>query len=276
MPLSTANAVLVSGSLNKTEAWVRSQLQSLLGSLAAEHPDCLSIHPSGLGLPQIRVEDVRSLIEFLSLKSQQTSRRIVILWEAEKMNLAASNALLKILEEPPTTALLILVSRHPRCLLATVRDRCMKIRLGFEAAGPQPLSEQEEVVLKALECLQQDSKTLLDTAEDLAEKFTVQQLLYFLMKLGYWIVIAHSTVGQFPANHGLTPGQQEGILNLNRGMGSGIWAWLKALYEQQRILLQDGVTLNAVLLIEHLLIQWLMLGNQGRKALDGQRIVLNH
>jgi DNA polymerase-3 subunit delta' len=84
----------------------------------------------------IIVEDVREIAGFMRLTAAEEGWRIVIVDGAEEMNRNAANALLKILEEPPRRALLLLVSHSPGQLLPTIRSRCRRCRL---AALPQPL-----------------------------------------------------------------------------------------------------------------------------------------
>ncbi len=73
---------------------------------------------------EIVVDDVRKLCEFLSLTPGEGEWRVAIVDGAEAMNRNAANALLKVLEEPPSRALLILVSHAPGRLLPTIRSRC--------------------------------------------------------------------------------------------------------------------------------------------------------
>ena len=84
----------------------------------------------------IVVEDVREISSFMRLTAAEEGWRIVIVDGAEEMNRNAANALLKILEEPPRRALLLLVSHTPGQLLPTIRSRCRRCPL---AALPQPL-----------------------------------------------------------------------------------------------------------------------------------------
>ena len=77
----------------------------------------------------IAVKHVRQLTDFLRVLPQRGRARVALLWPAEAMNLAASNALLKILEEPPRGTHLVLVSRAPTQLPATIRSRCRQVRL---------------------------------------------------------------------------------------------------------------------------------------------------
>jgi DNA polymerase-3 subunit delta' len=75
----------------------------------------------------IRVDDVRKINEFLAKTSFNDGWRVVIIDSADDMNKNASNALLKILEEPPARTLLLLISHNPGELLPTIRSRCAKL-----------------------------------------------------------------------------------------------------------------------------------------------------
>jgi DNA polymerase-3 subunit delta' len=79
---------------------------------------------------EIRAVDVRRLAGFFGLTLPDGGRRVVILDCADEMNATAANALLKMLEEPPAGAVLLLVSHRPSRLLPTIRSRCRDLRLG--------------------------------------------------------------------------------------------------------------------------------------------------
>ena len=79
---------------------------------------------------QIAVEDVRKINGFMSLTPAEGGWRVVVVDGAEELNLASANALLKILEEPPPRAILLLVCSAPGRLLPTIRSRCRRLRLG--------------------------------------------------------------------------------------------------------------------------------------------------
>jgi DNA polymerase III subunit delta' len=78
---------------------------------------------------EIVVEDAREIAGFFRLTAAEEGWRIVIVDGAEEMNRSAANALLKILEEPPRRALLLLVSHSPGRLLPTIRSRCRRFPL---------------------------------------------------------------------------------------------------------------------------------------------------
>ncbi len=78
---------------------------------------------------QITVEEVRKLGGFFGLSSADGGNRVVIVDSADEMNTSASNALLKVLEEPPRNATLFLISHAPARLLPTIRSRCRELQL---------------------------------------------------------------------------------------------------------------------------------------------------
>src|SRR6516225_10538730 len=78
---------------------------------------------------EIVVEDAREITSFFRLTAAEEGWRIVIVDGAEEMNRSAANALLKILEEPPRQALLLLISHSPGLLLPTIRSRCRRFPL---------------------------------------------------------------------------------------------------------------------------------------------------
>ncbi|MFN4100073.1 MAG: DNA polymerase III subunit delta' [Pararhodobacter sp.] len=89
-----------------------------------------SLNDQGKLRQVIAVEDVRVLREFFGLSAVEGGRRVVIVDAADEMNPNAANALLKLLEEPPSGAVLLLVAHQPSRLLPTIRSRCRELRLG--------------------------------------------------------------------------------------------------------------------------------------------------
>ncbi len=78
----------------------------------------------------IPVEETRKLNSFFGLSAADGGRRVVIVDAADQMTVNAANALLKLLEEPPDRATLLLVCHRPARLLPTIRSRCRELRLG--------------------------------------------------------------------------------------------------------------------------------------------------
>ncbi|TAL53610.1 DNA polymerase III subunit delta' [Pandoraea sp.] len=78
---------------------------------------------------EIRIEQIRELLDFANLGSHRQGRRVVLLYPAETLNPHAANALLKTLEEPPADVVFILVTTQIDRLLPTILSRCQRIVL---------------------------------------------------------------------------------------------------------------------------------------------------
>jgi DNA polymerase-3 subunit delta' len=90
------------------------------------HPDIIHILPEKN--KPIKVDQIRQARDALNLKPFEAPYNICMIEEAHMMNDEASNALLKVLEEPPGKALMILVTDRKELLLPTVRSRCTQVR----------------------------------------------------------------------------------------------------------------------------------------------------
>ena len=89
------------------------------------HPDFFFIEPDK---NVIRIEQVRDLQRKIIFKPMEGRRKVVIIDQAEKLNLHAANCLLKTLEEPPDDTVIILVAHTAMALLPTIVSRCQRIR----------------------------------------------------------------------------------------------------------------------------------------------------
>jgi DNA polymerase III subunit delta' len=78
----------------------------------------------------ISVDEVRKMKSFFALSAADGGRRVAIIDAVDDMNPSAANALLKVLEEPPKSVTLFLISHQPARLLPTIRSRCRELRLG--------------------------------------------------------------------------------------------------------------------------------------------------
>ena len=78
---------------------------------------------------EIVVDDVRRIAAFMHLTPAEGGWRVVVLDGAEDLSRNAANALLKVLEEPPPRAILLLVCSAAGRLLPTIRSRCRRLRL---------------------------------------------------------------------------------------------------------------------------------------------------
>ncbi len=101
---------------------------------AASHADLLTVEreydPKRKRMKtQIAVDDVRDIPKFMTLTPAEGGWRVVIVDGAEDMSPSSANALLKVLEEPPSRAILLLVCGAPGRLLPTIRSRCRRLQL---------------------------------------------------------------------------------------------------------------------------------------------------
>ena len=101
---------------------------------ARSHPDLFhlrrTLHPdNGRMRGEIVVEDVRGLGEFMHMTPAMGQWRVALVDAADEMNRNAANAVLKILEEPPPNAVLLIVAHAPGRLLPTIRSRCRRLAL---------------------------------------------------------------------------------------------------------------------------------------------------
>lgn len=98
---------------------------------AGTHPDVVALsfglRKDGVTRSEIVVDQIRDLSQRLAMSSQFGGWQITTIDPADAMNASAANALLKTLEEPTASTLLILVADQPARLPATIRSRCQRI-----------------------------------------------------------------------------------------------------------------------------------------------------
>jgi DNA polymerase III subunit delta' len=112
---------------------------------AGQHPDLRVLEPFVLddegavkAVDDIAVDRIRDIRSFLELTSHRGGSKVAVIVPAERMNVAAANALLKTLEEPPPATYLLLVSHQPGRLPATIISRCQRI--------PVPMPDRAEAL----------------------------------------------------------------------------------------------------------------------------------
>lgn len=134
------HAYLVTGSAHAGVGILAEELAALvLGCSLMQlsmHPDFYSIEPESKAR-KILTEQMRGLEEALALSPQQSTHKVVIIHDADRMVAAAANAFLKTLEEPPDDTLLLLTTTLPEALLETIRSRCILLPLFQKEKAPQ-------------------------------------------------------------------------------------------------------------------------------------------
>ncbi|WP_282042188.1 ATP-binding protein [Winogradskyella flava] len=73
---------------------------------------------------QIGVDEAHEIVKSLTLKSYEGGHKVMLIWMAEKMNTAAANKLLKLIEEPPEKTIFILIAEDEEQIISTIRSRC--------------------------------------------------------------------------------------------------------------------------------------------------------
>jgi DNA polymerase-3 subunit delta' len=147
------------------------------------HPDLHLLEPDGA---TIKIEQIRSLQKELSFRPLEAPKKVCLIEGAEKMNPAAGNALLKTLEEPSGSALLILLTPRPEGLLPTIRSRCQPLpfsrlpreslrevlcdRLGIDETRGHILAALSEGSFK--KALGRDRDLFLEQRRDLLKELT--------------------------------------------------------------------------------------------------------
>jgi DNA polymerase III subunit delta' len=148
-----------------------------------------TVNERGVLRQQIAVDDVRRTVSFFGSTAGEGGWRIAIVDAVDELNASGANALLKILEEPPQRALLLLISHSAARVPATLRSRCCVIRLrplaeadvaaavsagtGSAASDPQvaaAAAAAEGSVFRALALLDEDALELRQRATALLER----------------------------------------------------------------------------------------------------------
>ena len=116
---------------------------------AGTHPDFQFLAPEEAD-KAIKVDDIRALCTAFGLTSQYSGYKVAVIASADNMNTNAANSLLKTLEEPTGSSLLILVSSRPHRLPVTIRSRCQLVNfavperaLALEWLAGQPSADMD-------------------------------------------------------------------------------------------------------------------------------------
>ncbi|NLM61899.1 MAG: DNA polymerase III subunit [Clostridiales bacterium] len=120
------------------------------------HPDIDHVKPDGT---EIKVNQIRSLRASLYTLPNEAPCRVAVIENADCMNVNAQNAMLTILEEPPSSVIILLICENESELLPTIRSRCVHYRM-------QPLPEE---IIKD-ELLRRKSGISADEAVNAAKK----------------------------------------------------------------------------------------------------------
>ncbi len=86
----------------------------------------------------INVDEAEAIVKKLKLKSYEGGFKVMIIWMAEKMNIAAANKLLKLIEEPPDKTVFLLITENEEQIINTIKSRCQALH--FPALSEQDIA----------------------------------------------------------------------------------------------------------------------------------------
>lgn len=152
---------------------------------------------------QIGVDEAHEIVNALSLKAYEGGYKVMIIWMAEKMNAAAANKLLKLIEEPPNKTVFILIAEDEEQILNTIKSRCQVLHF-----PPLPEAVIKQALIKNYELSEIDASKLAHQANgnynkacDLVYSDTEESLFeeWFI----HWVRSAFKAKGNKSAIHDL-------------------------------------------------------------------------
>jgi DNA polymerase III subunit delta' len=141
----------------------------------------------------IRIHEIRELKRKISLKAFEATYKVVIIWNAEKINNEAANAMLKLLEEPPERTMIIMTVSDTTALLTTINSRCQRIqmhRLDDETLAAHLMQGHSLTHDRALQIAQLAEGSVADAEEMVQESNRSLSELYM-----QWMRVCHK--GEF-------------------------------------------------------------------------------
>ena len=259
------------------------QCRSCLLYAAENHPDRRMVSPPEPG-KVIGVDQVREVSRYLSHTAQYGGHKVVIITPADQMNMNAANSLLKTLEEPSSSSLLLLVTDRPGRLPATILSRCQRLifttptaeeasRWLAERIDPQmdpelllvlaegaPLRavelaesdalSQRSQILKELEGLAQGNGNISAAAEQFL-KIGAQQSLYWI---SIWVADMIRHLSCDDDSHIVNRDMRERLLKLaNKVELRSLHRHIQQVHEAMHL---AGGQVNPQLLMENVLMSW--------------------
>ena len=108
---------------------------------------------------QIGVDEAEEIVKKLVLKSYEGGYKVMIIWMAEKMNISASNKLLKLIEEPPEKTLFLLIAENEEQIIKTILSRCQVLHIKALSKG-----EIKEELIKKYQLSEYDAEKIAHQA----------------------------------------------------------------------------------------------------------------
>ncbi len=133
---------------------------------SGNHPDLQFIRPEG---SLLKIGQIRELQKQIIYEPLEASRKVYILTDVDRMNAEAENCLLKTLEEPPASSVLILLTSNIRALLPTTRSRCQILQF-----HPMQTQELAEMLVEKFSVAPEQATTLAIAADGAIGKALTQ------------------------------------------------------------------------------------------------------
>ena|SRR3990167_1287855 len=221
------------------------------------HPDLKVIKPEKLTCP-IKIAQIRELNDIVYLSPKIGLRRVIQISRIEQMNLASSNALLRILEEPPQSAYFILYATNISNILPTIISRC---QIWHIPESPSVIDEFAQFI--QLPATTKWTDIFLDLSAILARKETVCEIaerwlqydLYNLVGVLYWFYAWLITycLGNRNYPHEMLP-----ILAPQLSKSLTVPKLFKQIDKMNAIMeqLNNSISLNPLLTLEAILLEW--------------------
>ncbi|WP_411766142.1 ATP-binding protein [Winogradskyella sp. A3E31] len=158
---------------------------------------------------QIGVDEAHDIVKSLSLKSYEGGYKVMIIWMAEKMNSSAANKLLKLIEEPPSKTVFILIAEDEEQIINTIRSRCQILHF-------PPLAEDaiSEALVEKYQIQEKDAKKIAIQANGNFNKacdlvYQDSEDIQFEKWFIFWIRSAFKARGNKSAIHDLISWSEE-------------------------------------------------------------------
>ncbi|KJD34086.1 DNA polymerase III subunit delta' [Tamlana nanhaiensis] len=158
---------------------------------------------------QIGVDEAQDIVKSLSLKAYEGGYKILLVWMAEKMNTAAANKLLKLIEEPPAKTIFLLIAEDEEQIINTIRSRCQVLHF-------PPLAENDvkEALIKQFNIAEADATKIAHQANGNYNKacdlvYSDSEDLQFEKWFVFWVRTAFKAKGNKAAIHDLISWSEE-------------------------------------------------------------------
>lgn len=225
-----------------------------------EHPDVIWIRPEKIGGP-IKIDQIRELQNYSYLTPQRANQRLIGIESADRMNTAAANALLKILEEPAPHTIFLLMAQQLSTVLPTILSRCQVFRFLPQTDFTNLLSLSEQYPEGSEQAMiMSQSESILDELIAVIERrahpcvIAAQWKQYELSTLLWFFYLVYSQIQIMQVNKSLVTGPVTAHLNKLASLlnSTVIFSQIDKINTLQRKL-SHNMNVNHTLVLEDLL-----------------------